>query len=262
MTSREIDLGEVGRLVDRVAVEVVLPHFRDLAPEEVHLKGPGDYVTDHDLEAERVITAALAEIAPGVPVVGEEAVAADEGVLRALHEPLVFVVDPIDGTRAFVEGTEEFSVMVALVERGEPVAAWVALPAVGERVWGVRGEGLFLDKDGRSERIGPRPRHEGVLRVGLAARTPAAPVPGLEVSRVLGAGDVYRDLVVGELDAVVFHRTRPWDHAPGAVFLRELGGVLERWDGTPYRADDERDTLLGAASTELAARVRAELGLA
>ncbi|MDQ2625303.1 MAG: inositol monophosphatase, partial [Actinomycetota bacterium] len=155
MTAPVVDLDAVARLVREVGLELVLPRFRDLRAGEISEKSPGDLVTAVDVEAERVLTARLGEIAPGVPVVGEEAVAADAALLDVLaREPLAFVVDPIDGTRAFVEGDPDFAVMVALVERGVTVASWISLPAYDELFTAVLGEGVWVSRGtGEPERL-------------------------------------------------------------------------------------------------------------
>ena len=273
MTAPVVDLDAVARLVREVGLELVLPRFRDLRAGEISEKSPGDLVTAVDVEAERVLTARLGEIAPGVPVVGEEAVAADAALLDVLaREPLAFVVDPIDGTRAFVEGDPDFAVMVALVERGVTVASWISLPAYDELFTAVQGEGVWVSRGtGEPERLRTDARPERALHGGVAtAFLPDAErervgdraealAPGVRGSERLWAGATYRRVLLGEDDFIVYWRTNPWDHAPGALLVREGGGVVERWDGTDYRADDATTSLLVAASPEIAARVRSEL---
>lgn len=287
MRAVEPDLTAVSELVTEVATRVVLPRFRDLAAAEISEKSPGDFVTAVDVEAEQVITAGLTELSPGIPVVGEEAVAADRSLLRLLErEGLAFVVDPIDGTRAFVEGDPDFAVMVALVDSGVPVASWIALPAHGELFTAARGAGAFVTRGaGEPERLwrggigapgadGVRERRglsDGRLRGGVAtaflpdglreevsARVEAR-APDVRGSARLWAGATYRRVLLGEDDFIVYWRTNSWDHAPGAVLVREAGGVVERWDGTDYRVDDDLTSLLVASSPRTAAQVRATL---
>jgi len=276
-----VDLDAVGALVREVAQSVVLPRFRDLAAGEISEKSPGDLVTAVDLEAERVLTAGLQEIAPEVPVVGEEAVAADSSLLGLLgREGLSFVVDPIDGTRAFVEGDPDFAVMVALVDSGTPVAAWVALPEYDELFAAERGAGTFLTRgSGSPERVrrgeapttadGARRNVRGgvatfFLPEGLRERIGERVeelAPEVRANDRLWAGATYRRVLLGEDDFIVYWRTNAWDHAPGALLVREAGGISQRWDGSDYRADDERSSLLVASSPLVAAEVRSTLGL-
>lgn len=286
----EPDLDAVGQLVQDVAYRVVLPRFRDLAAGEISEKSPGDLVTAVDVEAEQVITAGLTELAAGIPVVGEEAVEADPSLLRLLErDGLAFVVDPIDGTRAFVEGDPDFAVMVALVDSGEPVASWIALPAYGELFTAARGAGAFVSRgSGEPERllrgagsdeVGDRELRGGgpdgvdgrELRGGVATAYLPADIqgevadrvedhaPGVRSSARLWAGATYRRVLLGEDDFIVYWRTNAWDHAPGTVLVREAGGVVERWDGTDYRVDDDATSLLVAATPRTATQVRSTL---
>jgi len=284
----EPDLDAVAALVQEVAHGLVLPRFRDLSAGEISEKSPGDLVTAVDVEAERVLTARLAEIAPAVPVVGEEAVAADASLLGLLgRDGLAFVVDPIDGTRAFVEGDPDFAVMVALVDAGVPIASWIALPAHDELFTAARGAGAFVTRgSGSPERLlraddaavvgapvdGPALAGSGrALRGGVAtaflpdaerervgARVEAL-APEVRGSARLWAGATYRRVLLGEDDFIVYWRTNAWDHAPGAVLIREAGGIVQRWDGSDYRADDALTSLLVTASPGIAARVRTDL---
>ena len=275
MRAVEPDLDAVGELVQDVAYRVVLPRFRDLAAGEISEKSPGDLVTAVDVEAEQVITAGLAELSSGIPVVGEEAVDADPALLGLLsRDGLAFVVDPIDGTRAFVEGDPDFAVMVALVDSGVPIASWIAMPAYGELFTAARGAGAFVSRgSGEPERLWrgdaeDRPLHGGVataflpdgLREEVGARVDAF-APEVRGSARLWAGATYRRVVLGEDDFIVYWRTNAWDHAPGAVLVREAGGLVERWDGTDYRADDDLVSLLVAATPKIAANTRTTLPL-
>ena len=267
-----LDVDVVSALVRHVAATVVTPRFRDLHDAEVREKAPGDVVTVVDTEAEAALTAGLADIAPGVPVVGEEAVAADPSRLEILRtEPWAWVVDPLDGTQAFVDGSPDHAVMVGLVERGEPVAGWICLPAHDRMLVGVRGSGAWLD----GRRL---PAIADLDPADVADDDGGAPTGGLAVwgleqdvaDRIgdapevadtthgrLWSGFEYSRLVTGRRDFLLYWRTWPWDHVPGAVMLREVGGVSRRLDGSEYRADVTEGALLAASGEATWRRVAA-----
>lgn len=235
------DLSRVTALVERVAYDVVLPRFRALADDEVMTKGPGDLVTVVDRLAEVELTAGLRELAPDVPVVGEEAVAADPTVLEALPAlEHVLLVDPIDGTSAFVHGVGDYAVMVSYAVRGEPVAAWVCLPSRGHTYVAELGSGVW--RDGQRVELAERPEpprlhvaptrgHDDVLAARVTGRT-----GNVGLGRPLWSGRHYTALVDDELDGLGYWAGWPWDHAPGAVLVTELGGVAQTLAGDPYRA--------------------------
>lgn len=259
-----VDVPAVTALVEQVAYHLVLPRFRDLAEGEVTAKAPGDLVTVVDLAAEAAIVAGLRELAPGIPVVGEEGVAADPSVLAALQAPAAFLVDPIDGTRAFVEGEPDYAVMVALVSGGQAVAGWICLPSreqtwVAERGSGATRNGAAVVRAavGERARVLLSPARNGDAEA--AAR--AAGDVDLSVEGPLWCGRHYTALAGGELDALGYWGGWPWDHAPGSVLVRELGGVVLAADGSDYRPTgrEPRPIVVGAGRVT-ADRLRRAMG--
>jgi fructose-1,6-bisphosphatase/inositol monophosphatase family enzyme len=247
-----------------VAAEIILPRFRAVVDGDVSEKAPGELVTVADVEAERALAATLSELLPGSLVVGEEAVAADPGVLPAgAASARTWVIDPIDGTWAFVAGTEHFTVMVALIEDGVTTAAWILQPATGRLFTAVRGGGARLD--GEVLVRTPAPDRLADLRARLVTRLlgpevaeevirRAGPIGHLDTDR-LPAGIEYGRVALGELDAVLYLRTHVWDHAPGALLLEEAGGRVTRLDGSGYDPWSDRTGLLLAADPATSRRV-------
>ncbi len=266
--SPTVDVQAVTALVEHVAATVVAPRFRDLAAGEVGEKGPGDVVTVVDHAAELALAEGLAALAPGVPVLGEEAASADPALFGLLAEPLAWVVDPLDGTRAFVEGSPDYAVMVGLVAAGVPVAGWICLPEHRVTLVAESGSGVWCN--GEVLAVAPR---EGDPRMQVAARylppvvrdrlvTELSGRPGagrIGLADTVWAGHEYARLALGDADAMLAWRTMPWDHVPGVTIVRELGGVARRLDGSDYRADVVVDGLLVAASPQVADRVAGPL---
>lgn len=122
---RKLAEGLVGVALDVGALQ--LAHRRDGVRAE--RKADESPVTIADRESEALILSALAQLAPGVPVIAEEAVTA--GCIPALEE-VFFLVDPLDGTKGYVRGGDEFTVNIALVERQRPVFGLVYAPALSD----------------------------------------------------------------------------------------------------------------------------------
>jgi len=157
-------LDRLGRVLREVAQAEIVTRFRKLAPSDVISKAtaedPLDLVTTADRVAEAALTARLPELVPGSTVVGEEAVAADPGVLERLHHAApVWIVDPLDGTKNFAAGRGPFGTMAVLVERGTLIAAGIYLPETDRVFLAERGLGAYLD----GVRIEPRTPTAGVL---------------------------------------------------------------------------------------------------
>ncbi len=226
----------------------IMPRFRQLADGDIREKtGPLDLVTEADEAAERQITAALGRAFPGCVVVGEEATAADAGLLDTLADAdLAFVVDPVDGTSNFAWGMPLFGCMAAAIVRGEVVAAVIHDPVVGMSAMALRGEGAWnREADDRRNDMrvaGPVP----VAEMTGAANWRFLPEPqrsrvGRNLDRVsvsFGyrcAAHEYRLLAAGRCHYLLYGKLMPWDHAPGWLLHQEAGGYSAQFDGRPYR---------------------------
>lgn len=247
----------VAALMREAAETIVMPRHRALEEGHVVEKSPGDLVTIADREAELFLTPRLAALMADSRVIGEEAVEEDPTLLDGIGEGMVWLVDPIDGTNNFARGEGPFAVMIALVADGVTEAGWLFDPVSGRMCHAARGGGAFLD--GRrvvAKGVGG-PGLSGALSTrfvppDLRARierrfvAPDRLVPGLTC-----AGADYPETILGRRDFVLFWKSMPWDHAPGALILEEAGGRVSRPDGRPYRVDDMTQGILAAATPEL-----------
>ncbi|MDB4975366.1 MAG: inositol monophosphatase [Myxococcaceae bacterium] len=260
-------LDDVSDVMRAVASEVIVPRFRSLNEEDVEEKAPGELVTVADREAEQLLSEALLELLPGSRVVGEEQTAKQPALLGQLESGTIWLIDPLDGTHNFVDGRPCFAVMIALLEAGETVAAWLLDPITDVMSRAERGAGAFVDgaqlhtaksSPGAGELRGAllKKYMPDALRQQLEQRIPrlGATFDGMRCS-----GAEYPAVAQGQQHFAVFWRTLPWDHAPGALFLSEAGGVSARFDGTPYRVTDSRAGLLVAHNPTVWDETRAAL---
>ena len=236
-------LAEVEETIRTVVAAEVVPRWRRLADDDIVEKnGPHDLVTTADRLAEERLTERLGKLLPGSVVVGEEAVAADPSLVERLRgDDPVWVIDPVDGTSAFVRGDVGFSTLVTLVRGGRPVASWTYAPQLGLFATARRGQGGHLD----GERLHTATDREP-LRVWISnpvfrtdreramlARLEAA---GVEtVPCVTSAGLGYLEVARGIADAVAFFWEAPWDHAAGLLLVTEAGGASLTADGKPFQ---------------------------
>jgi 3'(2'), 5'-bisphosphate nucleotidase len=204
-------------------------------------------VTAADEAAEKIILADLAMIAPGVPVIAEESVAA--GRIPRIAERF-FLVDPLDGTREFVSHRDEFTVNVALIENGEPVLGVVFAPARRELYWGDVKAGkaghIDADPDGTMPSMGNAIRARQPSAGGLTVvasrshRTPEtdaflANYPVVEF-RSIGSSLKFCLVAAGEADLYPrLGTTMEWDTAAGHAVLQAAGGRVTGLAGEPFR---------------------------
>ena len=243
----QVDSDAVGELIRRAVAEAITPRFRQLSAGDVEEKSPGETVTIADREAEAIISRGLNDLLPGVPVIGEEAVASDPGLLDALHTAeLAWLVDPLDGTSNFIDGSPVWGTAVARDRDGETVAAWMLRSDgalfTAERNAGAYQDGVRLEIGVRGEDTDPKQLRGAVLTRFLTDAERTGMAPGL--ARLGGVLDGYKctvfeypALIAGEEDFALFQRLLPWDHAPGTLLLTEAGGVAAHPDGRPFRPD-------------------------
>lgn len=252
---------EVGAAIRSVGTADVLARFRSLGDGDIIEKGPGDLVTVADRACEAALTPRLRAIRD-VPVIGEEATAADPSLLDLLGAvDAVWLLDPIDGTANFAAGDPRFAVMVALVEHGVAQMAWIWYPVADTMLTAHRDHGIRRD-GAPHERSTPGPQRQsapssapepqGIIkrkympaptRERLA--TPPAALGTLVPGRKSAAVE-YRALIEGEIDYLAYWRTLPWDHAPGGLLAEEAGYRVGRLDGSAYRPGDGRNGLVAA----------------
>jgi fructose-1,6-bisphosphatase/inositol monophosphatase family enzyme len=248
-------IDKVEALLREAARRAILPRFQRLQRHEVEEKSPGELVTAADREAEHIIAAGLKALSPAALIVGEEAAAADPGLLsQVLGADEVWVIDPLDGTAHFAAGRALFAVMVALVRKGEIVLSCIFEPVTGTMRVAERGAGAFAD--GRRVRAADDCPPPAAIRGAILKRfispadrakiEPREGMIGAVLPGLMCAGREYPAVVAGEQHFALFQRMLPWDHAPGVLFAEEAGAKARWLDGSAYVPGDMRAGLLVA----------------
>ena len=227
------ELAETAREAGEAILEVVRSGF------EVESKHDTSPVTEADRAAELVILAALARVAPGVPVIAEEEVAA--GRIPA-HDDIYFLVDPLDGTKEFVRGGDDYTVNIGLIERGTPKLGVVYAPATDRLHGGCVGDGAWLDEGRGRTAISTRARGELTTAVASKSHLNQATIDYLEAAvgncGYVSVGSSLKFCIVAEGKADIYPRAAPtseWDTAAGHAVLLAAGGLVDGPDGEPLR---------------------------
>lgn len=222
-----------------------LEYFR--GDYEIEHKADASPVTVADQEAEAILLEALAEVAPDVPVIAEEQYSA--GIIPEVHGTL-FLVDALDGTRAFVKGKTDFTVNVALVVHRVPVFGMILLPANGEFYATIAPKvaafaAVDLDRKDPYEvsefvPIQSRQPDPDSLIVAISNSHPSKrleqQLAGKRIARRIEAGSSLKFCRVAEGQADIYPRIGSiceWDIAAGHAILRAAGGEVTRLDGSP-----------------------------
>ncbi len=224
------DSQRVADLMRETAAAELLPRFRTLSKDEIRFKRPGDVVTVADVASEQRLAVGLAEILPGVPVVGEEAVEKEPGLVDLIGRPgeACWIVDPLDGTANFAAGKDRFAMIICLVQDRSAVAGWILDVPRGRMGVAHKGQGVAIDGmpvHGRpADRpligfVGPKARKEFDRQLSPAVRGQLG-----HMSASSCAGLEYLDILSGQVDFSLYRTTKPWDHAAGTLMLAEAGG--------------------------------------
>lgn len=242
---------DVATMLADTARTVVRPWFR--RGVDVQSKKDESPVTVADRSAERVMRAILAECVPDHGVFGEEFGQDNAGA------DYQWLLDPVDGTRAFVTGRPLFGTLIALFYKGEPIIGVLDQPVLRERWIGVKGrETQFTSPLGGTART-----RQNVLlgQAEMSCTSPEmlelAPHEGWkslkqQARRMTWGGDCYAYglLALGQIDLIAECDMNPWDWGALVPIVQGAGGVMTAWDGSALRMNGDR-TVLAAGSASL-----------
>jgi 3'(2'), 5'-bisphosphate nucleotidase len=222
-------------LAGRAAAEILAVRRRGF---KIARKADESVVTEADKAAETIILTGLRTALPGCTVVAEEETAS--GISTAAARQF-WLVDPLDGTREFSSGGDDFAVNIGLVRDGRPILGVVAVPATGEIFGGIVDIGAWHQAEGRRQPISVRPcPPEGLTVVasrhhGDPARLEAF-LGDCKVARVVNFGSSLKFCRIAEGQADLyprFGRTMEWDTCAPQAVLEAAGGAVETLDGQP-----------------------------
>lgn len=216
---------------------------------EVQAKDDESPLTQADLASHRWIDAGLRSLTPDVPIISEESGLPDFSERRTWRR--CWIVDPLDGTKEFVNRNGEFTVNIALVEAGRPVLGVVHVPVLDRTYVGCRGLGAQR-REGGAEPVS--------IKVATKSRKPARIVgsrshrgASLDVflERVgkydmIPMGSSLKFCVVAEGDADLYPRLGPtseWDTAAAQAVVEQAGGSVVTLDGKPMKYNEKADIL-------------------
>lgn len=226
------------RSAARRAGGVTLQYFGAVESER---KQDGSPVTVADRAAEAIIIDALHEVAPDIPIVAEEAVAA--GDIPHLGDGPFWLVDPLDGTKEFIRAVDEYTVNIALIVDRRPVLGVVYAPARQTDYAGLTGHGAVRSTDGGPDDAiqARRPPEAGLTVLTSRSHRDINQVNDflapLEVSETLYLGSSLKLCLLADGTADIyprFGRTCEWDIAAGHAVLAAAGGRLTQVDGKPF----------------------------
>ncbi len=220
---------QAAREITATALSIPLHHFR--RGFDIEQKSDESPVTIADRETEADLRAAIAERFPDHGILGEEY--GSEG----LERDVVWVIDPIDGTKSFISGSPLFGMLVAVLKGGKPVAGIIRMPALGECYAGALETGS--DRDGTPLACRKGVALDQAFLCINEANSIMAEEPAI-FQRLMKTGQYqrltydcfpYAQLASGQVDAVVDYNLQPYDYLPVAPVVEAAGGIITDWQG-------------------------------
>lgn len=215
----------------RKAGRSLVKDFREVENLQVSSKGPGDFVSKADREAERIIKEDLLGARPTYGWLGEET-----GEAEGADPTRRWIVDPLDGTTNFLHGMPHWAVSIALEHKGEIVAGVIFDAAKDELFWAEKGQGAWMN-DRRLRVSGRRQLHEAVFATGIPFGAKSTlPAMMQDLARLMPAcagvrrwGAAALDLAwvaAGRYEGFWERELHAWDIAAGLILVKEAGGFV------------------------------------
>jgi len=212
--------------------------FGEVEHLQVSVKGPGDFVTNADRKAEKILIQELQKARPKYGFMIEET-----GEIIGEDPDYCWIVDPLDGTTNFMHGIPHFAISIALEKRGDIIAALVLDPIKNELFTAEKGKGIIFNK--RKARVSGRDKLPlCLIGTGLSSHNGGTcketNLVNPHVASIRSSGSIALDLAyvaVGRLDGFWRQHFEAWDVAAGSLMVQEAGGAINAMDGSEFTFD-------------------------
>lgn len=251
-------------ILKQAAERCILPYYKQLQSRQIETKsGPDDLVTIADKESEAFITRELQEQFPDHVIFGEESFYADadrlkDTISRAADRP-IWIIDPVDGTHNFAHGKRHFAVLLACVVDGITKYGWI---------YDVLGDATIFAEKGKGATLDGAPLHITDVPSSLASASGYAAKKFFKKDAKQAVTDLehcvaeqttlrcsaheYWAVATGQRQYIISTKMKPWDHLAGSLIVREAGGVVRKFDMTPYDLQTgHRGAMIVAANEDI-----------
>lgn len=213
----------------KAAGEVVIKYYND--KYAVEIKEDDSPVTSADLASDKIIQQILHKAYPHYPILSEETTDSES----RLSSEYVFIVDPLDGTKEFIDRTGEFAINIALVVNGEVVVGVIYAPIRDELYYALKGEGAYVIKAGEKSKLQVSDKTTDLIALVSRNHLRQEEVDFLKANEakikqtaVIGAS--LKGCLIAQGEADIFYRygpgTKEWDTAPQDLIVSEAGGLF------------------------------------
>ena len=225
-------------LLINVNKDIILPYRKNLKSEDISTKTSNDdFVSIADKKTEEIITKHLRGFFNVNDILGEETAFLDKQYDEYLDKSLLWVVDPIDGTKNYINGKENFCSMISLVNHMLPIATFVYYPLKNIFVYAFKNYGAFLVDTSKKISTRLSIKHSNILKIKGSGGTKGIPenyrqsiLHNLKTSTdrlFIGSAGIETIMLAKNEIQFIFHgRVTPWDHSPMDLITKEAGGCV------------------------------------
>lgn len=235
------------------AGDAILHHYASVASVEVHTKADHTPLTAADIASHEVVAEGLRQLTPDIPVLSEEA--AIPPLSARQHWPSLWLVDPLDGTREFIDANDQFCINIALIEDGRATMGMIHAPVQQKTYLGIIGQGAWRIEGSKRTAISCREMQQSPILISSSRRfTPDMLACEDGIRQHFGAverlsqGSAMKFCRVAEGEADIypcFGPTSEWDTAAGQAIVEAAGGSMTGLDFTPFLYNRRATTLNG-----------------
>ena len=219
--------------------KIILHYFNNLSANDIHTKTTAeDFVSVADKKSEDFITEKLFNFLNVTKIIGEESAFINkENYLSLLNEPFLWVVDPIDGTKNYINGNENFCSMISLVKNSNPIVSFIYKPLEREVIYAFKGYGAY--KLNVKTQLSSKLKIETNKSIEIIGSGGTKGIPDNYRESILynmrnhtkrlfiGSAGIETVMLATNKIQFIFHgRVTPWDHSPFDLIIKEAGGCV------------------------------------
>tara|TARA_B100001123_G_scaffold17303_2_gene19367 strand:- start:1619 stop:2419 length:801 start_codon:yes stop_codon:yes gene_type:complete len=253
-----VDHSLIQNILFDISKKKILPKFGNLSSQNIFNKNIKDIVTIVDIEVESALKNILTNILINSNFVGEESYTKNPKILKYyLEDKFCWTVDPIDGTKNYVNKKSKFAVMIALTKKNKIYQSYIYKPITEEFIYADLDQGTFSN----NKKIKIQEKNDIKNSIGSISKKYWS--ENLEnkildikksfkkVNSYGSIGCEYLDIVIQKRDFTILSKLSPWDHIPGVFLIRQAGGNDCHFDKKKYRFFENSKNLIVSSSLKL-----------
>lgn len=238
-----VDIKEINSIAIKAGQKILAIYNQNDFLEKIELKGDSSPITIADKAANKIIVDQLQNLYPSIPIISEEE-KNTEFELRKGWETF-WLVDPLDGTKEFINKNGEFTVNISLIYKGNPIMGVIYAPVLDRLYYGILMMGAFKEENGNITSIKVNNRINNLIAVGSrshASEQDSEYLKSYDVKELTSIGSSLKFCLVAEGLADLYYRSGPtmeWDTAAGHAIVIAAGGKVE---GLTYNKTDLKNS--------------------